>query len=362
MSDKQEESVATRRQAVGEWLNLASSNAGAAILLAEEEGLERQALYMTQQTMEVATKGLARGAGISHNAVRETGHDNLYLLLLAVEEIIAATDALPFVDSLLSRFKINGKRYNTGKQLRKMITLSGKPQKAGDQEREAREFFEEMLTMSPDNVGKLLGILESVDSIIDRILNDNALVQAVTSAPFILEFPSSNTHVVAIANSKLNAQVMRRLKNWKMTNAQRIYIQGLTYKVLSSMVAAKGVDQFRAEVEAVGGRFYFPKERLVRLYDVSKALTGLLVVGGLVWPHESYPRYPADPAIAHRSFQEAATAMVNKKRQLGAGHYTDCVGVIKHIRELAAYAEYVIELLQEAYASGLLFPQWDSST
>ena len=350
----QQESTATRHRAVGDWLKLASRNAKAAVRLAHVEDLQTHALYMTQQTMEAATKGLARGAGKSHDDVRDAGHDNLNLLALVVNEITIATESASFVDSVLSRYKINGKPYNVREQLRKMITLSGQPQKAGDQKQEARDFFEKMLVASPEDVKKLLDVLQSTDNVIDRVLNDDMLIKAATGTPFTLKLSPSNANIASIATSQLNAQVTRRVKNRNLTKDQRLYIRNATFKLLSSIVATKGDEQFRKEVEDAGGRFHFPKENLVKLHDVSKALTGLLIVGGLVWPHESYPRYPARPDTASLSFEEAA-----KGRQLGAGHYSDAVGVIKHIRGLADCAAHVTGLLEESYTSGRLFPNWN---
>lgn len=354
MAKQEQESNAARHQAVGDWLKLASRNAKAAVRLAQAEDLQTHALYMTQQTMEAATKGLARGAAKSHSDVREAGHENLNLLGLVVNDVLIATDAVSFVDSTLSRYKINGKPYNVREQLRRMITLSGKPQKAGDQEQEARDFFEQLMTASPEDAKKLLEMLESTDNIIDKILNDDVLVKAATGAPFTLKLPSSNDKLASVATTQLNTQVTRRVKNRNLTQEQRIYIWKAAFKVLSSIIITKGAEQFRKEIEDAGGKFYFPKENLVRLYDVSKAFTGLLIIGGLVWPHESYPRYPAHPDAAHMSFAEAA-----KRRQLGTEHYTDALGVIRYIRELAAHAEYVIELLEQSYVSGRLFPNWD---
>ena len=357
MSSVHHEDAATRRQALGEWLKFASRNAKAAVLLAGEEGLETHALYMTEQTMESATKGIARGAGKSHTEVY--GHDYINLFLSAMDDMVTALDAVPYMNNVFSSIKIDGKPYDAAGQIQRMIALSGNPKKAGEREQEARDFFEKMLIAPPEEVKKLLDLVSSIDDKIDKTLNDDALGQAMTSAPFTVNLPHSGSiaAVTASTNIQLDAQVTRRMKRRNQSQMERIHRRKITYKALLNMITAEGVEHFRAGVESAGGKFRFPKENLVNLYDGSKAFVRLLLVGGLVWPHESYPRYPASPDAAGKTFEEAA-----KERQLGAQHYSDAVGVIRYIRELSAQAEKAVNMLSERYQAGALFPDWTASS
>lgn len=357
MSSAQHEDAATRRRAVGEWLEIASRNARAAVLLAGEGGLETHALYMTEQTMEAAAKGIARGAGKSHDEVH--GHDYINLFLSAMDKMVTALDAMPYMNNVFSSIKIDGKSYNAAEQIQRMIALSGKPRDAGTREQEARNFFEKMLVASPEEVEKLLALMSSIDDSIDKTLNDDALGQAMTSAPFTLNLSHAVATAAATAvaaNTQLDAQVTRRMKKRNQSQMERIHRRKITYRALLNMITAEGVEQFRSGVESSGGKFHFPKENIVRLYDGSKAFVRLLLVGGLVWPHESYPRYPASPDAAGKTFEEAA-----KERQLGAQHYSDAVGVIRHIQELSVQAEKAVHMLSERYQAGALFPDWTAS-
>ena len=307
--------------------------------------------------MESAAKGIARGVRKSHDEVY--GHDYINLFLSAMDEMVTALDAVPYMNNVFSSNKIDGKPYDAAEQLQRMIALSGKPKNAGEREQEARDFFEKMLIASPEDVQRILGLLSSIDDAIDRTFNDDALVRAMTGAPFTVNLSHAGSNIAAAAaatNVQLDTQVTRRIKRRNQSTAERIYRRKITYQALISIISAEGVEQFRAGVESAGGKFHFPKESMVRLYDGPKASVTLLIVGSLVWPHESYPRYPASPDAADKTFEEAARA-----RQLGTQHYSDAVGAIRYVRELSARAEKAVSMLNERYQAGALFPNWTAS-
>ena len=88
----------------------------------------------------------------------------------------------------------------------------------------------------------------------------------------------------------------------------------------------------------------------------------MLIVGCIAWPHESYLRYPAHPGFVQESYADAATTIIKRKRQVGAGHYTKAIGAIKYTRELAEQAKKVTTLLYAGYKDGFLFPGLGSCT
>ena len=89
-------------------------------------------------------------------------------------------------------------------------------------------------------------------------------------------------------------------------------------------------------------------EQAIGIPHMLLANLGLLIVGSLVWAHESYPRYPAEPD-APDSIEQAA-----RERKLGVKHYTDEMGVIRHIKPLTAKADKTIRLLKSGYKAGYL--------
>ena len=80
---------------------------------------------------------------------------------------------------------------------------------------------------------------------------------------------------------------------------------------------------------------------------------GILSIGALVWPHESYPRYPADPNAPNSLF-DAAKKSEGGKRMLGTQHYSEQLGVICHIRRLTKECKNTTSLLQESFNQGWL--------
>ena len=109
-------------------------------------------------------------------------------------------------------------------------------------------------------------------------------------------------------------------------------------------------------LDAQGGKFVVNANEiepgLSRLFDMQSVLAGILILGSLVWPHESYPRYPAPPN-APDTLDEAAKR-TGGWRNMGTKHYTEELGVIKHIKPLATQAKNTTTLLKRCYDNGYL--------
>ena len=76
----------------------------------------------------------------------------------------------------------------------------------------------------------------------------------------------------------------------------------------------------------------------------------MLVVSGLVWPHESYTRYPAPPEAINLSFLDAVAT-----GQVGSGHYSPAVGVIAYIREISNLVVRITGTLKKIHGAGYLY-------
>ena len=352
MSDAQElEDTATRRQAAGEWFELASKHAGAAVLLAEAEGLETHALYMTQQSMEAGAKGLARGAGLTHREVR--GHNNLHLFIRVVHEAVKVTETATHIDNLLAKHSVKGESYDTVGQLHAIFKQTASHRNAGNQEKAAKEFFESMLTVPPKAVAIMLNLLKDLDSTVEAFVNYWA--PKVTSTPFVLKAPPSNKDLTTAIFLQLLTQIA---PYWRGLSKTELFLaRKLIRQLVADVIAAKGEEQFRSELAATGWHYSISRNEVAKSLDVPVAFMGMLIVGGLVWPHESYPRYVAPPRKTPLTFEQVA-----KNRQLGVGDYSEAVGVIKYIRELSARAEKITTLLEDSYKAGYLFPDWAGTT
>ena len=98
-----------------------------AVDLAKKPRFRKQALYHTQQSMEDATKGIARAAGISHDDLREHSHNYPYLFFLLLDTIITDSDGIQYSNELLSPYYANQEEYDAKTRLGNMINLTSSP-------------------------------------------------------------------------------------------------------------------------------------------------------------------------------------------------------------------------------------------
>ena len=210
MIDIQQENTTARRKEVGEWLKLASENARAAVLLAEAGGLERQALYMAQQSMETAAKGLARRVGMSYEDIKVERHNLLHLYAKTLDLVVSGTDTASRLDKLLSRLSVQGEAYNTLDKLQHMLALTASPIDEKHRETIAREFFAEMMTASPEVVKTLLTVLEKTYDIVDTAISNSTLIENLVTKPLVLRAPRSGRKVARHMASQILKQVDNR--------------------------------------------------------------------------------------------------------------------------------------------------------
>ena len=97
------EEIAERRQRADEWIRLADLHIRAARHQMKKHGHETLVLYHLQQSMEKATKGLARAAGIPHHRLKgDIGHNNLFLLVKVIEIVVDSFDGYEHINDLHS--------------------------------------------------------------------------------------------------------------------------------------------------------------------------------------------------------------------------------------------------------------------
>ena len=307
---------------------------------------------MAEQSMETAAKGFARRVGMSYDDVKVEGHNLLHLYAKTLDRVVKGTETASRLDKLLSRLSVQGEAYNTLDQLQHMLALTASPRDEKHRETVAREFFGEMMTASPEVVKTLLTVLEKTYGIVDTAISNSTLIENLVTKPLVLRVPRSGRKVARYMASQVLKQVNNRQR---MKRNVRLLLQDVLPRMMADAIGETGEERFLAELKEREGKFSFTKEQLLRPVDGPKASIGLLIVGSIVWPHESYPRYPASPEAARLNFGDAAR---QGKRRLGSQHYSDSVGAIKYIRELSAHAERVTTLLYENYTDGFFFPDW----
>ncbi len=354
MSDEQYEDLETRRESVGEWLDIALENAEAAILLSKKAGLEKQALYMTQQSMEASIKGLARWVGLRHSEVRVESHNIIHLYAKVLRRIAENRENEADVNQMLSSLSVPGEAYDVLKELRELLDLTNAPSKADEK---AKRFFEELAIASPMVTKNLLAALKKQYKVLDTGVSNLVMLKGLISKPFKIRVPLSNQDVVTEFSNLVVNQVVRRCKKGGiiMKGAEISMLRRRLAQMARQQVNSIGIEGFRREIEICNGEIRVSPSLIFEMFDVPKAAIGIIIVGSLVWPHESYLRYPIDPAFAHLSLEEAAS-----ERKLGTRHYTDELGAITYIRDLAVEAQRVANLLERIREAGLPLPSWEA--
>ena len=333
----------TRRQAVGEWVCLAVWNADAASLLARKATLHPQALYMVQQSMEAATKALARSAGKSHNDIY--GHELLNLLFWTQQTVIQDMSAVEYANHMLATYHYKTENYDVIQHLQDVLSLTSPPSKRGQldnkQKESADRLFESALTAPPKEVELLLDYLDRSEKLV-RSVSEH--LKPLTNKRLSLDLSLSD-------RDPTNSLIQQIINQCRIPNRRLHETEIALLEQIEGLIASIVRNQNSGFVVDVDGKQLI--RQLGSFLDTQVANLGILTVGALVWPHESYPRYPAPPN-APGSIKDAAKRVAGGKRRLGTKHYTNKLGVIKHITRLTTRAKKTADLLKNAYDSDYL--------
>ena len=335
-----------------EWFSIASSNALAAVLLSKNIGLRTQSLYFVQQSMEATTKGIASSAGISHEEVRSSGHNNLQLFIKVLDEVVTRINGAAFINGIMSSQNSEQESYDVVKQLQDLLEVTAKPVDAkklgAERERKAREFFSSMLLVSPEVVKALLETVKQLKKALTSQDINRVLVAPLTKAPFVINLPPLGVDILETVAQQVLEQCKERIGESNLSEENAALIHRF-YPALVRTSIVFSAEQLRSEIEEHGGKFSFGKALPVRSLRLSLAFMELLIIGGLVWPHESYSRYAAPPHAPSRVEEIGGQMFL-----LGSRHYTDELGVIRYIRKLAKYAREAVTSFEDSYNAGHL--------
>ncbi len=351
----------TRRRAAGEWFQIALDNAKAADQLAKKKNQKRHALYMMGQSMETATKGIAIGAGVSYKEVTGWRHDFIEGFLALQNTLYENVSlAQETVDVFTHQSAEYGWETGDIHQLRRMLKRTVAPgnrkleNMAKAEQEEARRFYSSMLSLDSDSVKSLLRIWIGMNNRKKRILatGENFLKERLGKEIALKKPPAGEDILDSIANQIIEF-CEDRLNGGRLTESQRDYVRLTTIELAKSEES-----RFINELEESGWRVktehIFGKQGEKDMaFDIPLANVGLYLFGIITWPHLTFVRYPAAPD-APKSFEKAATNP--QQGRLGAIHYSDQVGVIKHIKELTPKAVDITKRIRKGWEKGLLVP------
>lgn len=347
--------AAACRDSVDEWFEMAVSDAKSSVVLARREATSRQALFMAQQSMEAVTKALAAGLEWKYEDIRGMSHNNLNGLLSVVGEMISATLLGEHVDTLLSATMPFGADFQATAHLHKMIQVTKLPKKAGNRAKEAKKFFEDMLAATPEAVRIALVCLDEFERPVWKLRS--MLIGLPTlrfeRSAFLPMSVGEEDELVGAVVAELCSKVVSRLQPQFAVDTDSV--GELALPLVKSLIGNHAGSDLRRSLESAGWKYQIGKEDIVRTIDVPVGLVRVLILGALVWPHESFLRYPAPPGAA-TDYKEAGRQVVDGKRQLGSNHYSSGVGAIACIGDISRGASKTVGLLWKAHKAGYLFP------
>ena len=356
--DKQD-NFEKRFEAAGEWITLSSEHADIAVTLSKKSRTEKHALYHTQQSMETATKGLAIAGGVSHEHVRKRSHDYPYLFYLLLDKIIRESDGIQYANEMLSPYYKGDGKYDVEKQLGKMLSLTSSP-KSKDlskaQRDSAEQFFDGLVQFPPEGVEEFLNQLDKLNVTMRQTLNKEGPIAQFIKEPFTFRPSRADGSFVQSIYQQLLEQARNRPGSRKLTATETTLLLRMATQMEVNLKADYSEEQIWEWLDIQGGRLSIDAGKedlgLNSFFDLQSVLVGILILGSLVWPHESYSRYPAPPDSPD-SIDQAAKR-TRKGRSLGTKHYTQELGVIRHIRPLTTQTKRTVAFLQKCYERNYL--------
>ena len=343
-----QEEIGRRRERAGEWIVEADKHIRAAKHLVKKDGLQTLTLSHIQQSMENATKGLARASGVEHKRLKsEIGHNNLFLFGKITEIVIDSLEGYEHANEILATLYPQDENYDTSKRIGDMLAATASPKQVESfgARQYAKDIFTSAMSMTP---GEVKFLLDSFDRAFRAMRVPNQakdLIRKLTADPVSVESPKSGSDWTDEITSQVARQLVTRIG---------ARIDPILIAVIQDLVRnpAHSEQEIAAELEATGGKYYFDGDQIIRhasgILDMLTANIGLLVIGSLVWAHEAFPRYPAEPGSPDSIKQAAA------QRKMGVKHYTADMGVITHIHPLTTRADKTIQCLKRSYKGGYL--------
>ncbi len=322
------------------WLKHADDDARAAkVLVRSGQGL--QALFLVQQSMEKAIKGVHLSVGASYEDIERQKHDTL-ASFLALSKLISGTDLV-----VLAWNTLFGPEIFEGLSIVHQSSISGnqrKPKKLRQElereyqevfrifgsrsisEQEARIFRSRMATLSPQMVEVILGTQGRI----------RELLNSTTSKPFRLASLPPETDLFGWLIKEIMPQVYSRLpqRNWRKLSESEI-------STFNMFIDAIGESRLREALQE-------PTQTSVELhFKWIVAYLNLYILGAISWPHAVSTRYPTSPEWPKEPVDAAL------KDRMGSQHYSDKIGALAHVEALAREAEWTTRVLIRCQQEGI---------
>ena len=333
---------------VHKWLEHADADAKAAKSLVRS-GQNLQALFLVQQSMEKATKGILLSIGVPYEEIESQRHDNLDSFL-TLNKLIGDTDLVMFAWkklfelqnferlSMVHQSSISGNR-RKHKKLRREVAdeyqeifrIFGSDTVDDD---DAREFRARVATFSP----KVVEVMLYTQSRIRDFL------RSATSKPFRLATAPPEAELVGWLLKEIMPQVYSRLpkRNWRTLSEVEI-------SILKMFVDGIGESRLREALKE-------PTQSSVELhFKWIVAYVNLYILGAIAWPHAVSARYPTSPTAPEEPVDAA------RENKMGSQHYSDQIGAVAHVKTLARETEWTTGVLLQCHQEGIgLFQGEDS--
>ena len=295
----------------------------------------------------MGTKALAAASGIPHGDLRKDHrHNNLFLLGKVTQWSVDSMQGSKLVDAVLSIWHGEERESGSAKRIQDFLKATASPDTAQalGSKQYAGEVFASGLRMPPEEVVFLLDLFDRTLTRLQMSEQMRRQLRKLLAAPLYFTLPPSGVNLSETLYDQATEQLRRR-SNLKSNPAVEALMRGVAQKIGKQIQ----LSDFGA---MPGDRICFPTRQLPRqaigMQDMILANLGLLIVGSLVWPHESYSRYPAEPD-APDSIDQAV-----RERKLGVKHYTQEMGVIRHIKPITEGAGKTIQMLKGGYEAGFL--------
>ena len=317
---------------------------------------------MLGQSMEAATKGMARGAGVSHEEVTKQGHnyfesflvlqDTMYRKIGIAREVIDELDR----QRTLRKWPVGGIS-ELRILLERCIAPSSRKWKevTADERKNAREFFSSMLLLSPESVSLLMNTWRTLNNRCRSLFEGSeALLKEKLGREIVLSKPAPREDFLESICDQVIIECETKLFGAQVDQAQREHIKSVIKQNISNderrLAQELKESNWKVKTDSILGGL----DARMLVYDVPLANVGLFLFGLIAWPHSHFVRYPAAPD-APVKFADAAKDPTNGK--LGTSHYSDEVGAIKHITMLTSRAIVITRTLNKACQDGYLVPQ-----
>ena len=341
------EELRRRQLRAADWICEAEKHIRAARLLRKRPGLENLVLFHIQQSMEMGTKALATASGIPHGELRkDIGHNNLFLLGNVTKWAVDSMQGSELIDAVLSILHREGKEYGSATRIQDFLKATASPKTADalGSRQYARAVFASGLGMPPEEVESMLDQFDRTLTRLQIPAQTKRQLKRLLAAPLYFTLPPPEENLMESLYAQATGQLEPR-STQRPNPAVGALMRGMAQEI-GNQIHVSDYGATPGEIICFHGQQLL--KEAIGMQDMVLANLGLLIVGSLVWPHESYSRYPAAPG-APESIDQAV-----RERKLGVKHYTQEMGVIHHIRPITERAGKTIRMLRVGYEAGFL--------